>query len=95
MGKFFLCFLPLEVLDIKYYIFNDLEVKRNSPRCIFAKSVWIERERILEVPVHPPHHIRAELSRRQICISQQKLTENDSLLSQLQKHSYLAPPRQN
>jgi len=78
MGKVFLCFLPLEVTDIKYHILKNLEVKRNSLRCIFSKSVWIETEWICEVPFHPPHDICAELPRKQICISKQKLTENDS-----------------
>lgn len=51
---------------VPYYIFNNLGVQRNSLRCIFAKSVWIESEWILEIPFHPSHYISAELSRESL-----------------------------
>lgn len=51
---------------VPYYIFNNLGVKRNSLRCIFAKSVWIESEWILEILFHPSHYVSAELSRKSL-----------------------------
>lgn len=51
---------------VPYYIFNNLGVKRNSLRRIFAKSVWIESEWILEIPFHPSHYVSAELSRKSL-----------------------------
>lgn len=69
---------------VSYYIFNNLRVKRNSLRCIFAKSVWIESEWILEIPFHPSHYISAELSRKSLFA----LVRSSTLKMPLCCHSY-------
>lgn len=69
---------------VPYYIFNNLGVKRNSLRCIFAKSVWIESEWILEIPLHPSHYVSAELSRKSLIV----LVRSNMLRKPLCYHMY-------